>query len=291
MDGVILINKEKEYTSNDVVQIVKHIFNCKTGHTGTLDPNATGILPILLGHGTKISKYLINHDKVYEATLQLGIKTDTADGQGKIIEKKDVRKEVLDKNNIKRVFKEFIGKQEQIPPMYSAIKLNGKKLYECARKGIDVKIEPREIEIYNIKLTKINMDKNQIEFIVKCSKGTYIRTLCEDISKKLDNIGYMAELKRTQVGEFGINEAINISELKKNRENFDFICKRIIRIEDVLNRFKKIQINANEIKRFLNGVKINKQLEDGIYRIYNNNDNFIGTGIIKNHVLKRDIVV
>ena len=207
MDGIVIINKEKEYTSHDVVAKVKKILNeKKVGHTGTLDPNATGVLPILLGKGTKLSKYLINHNKIYEATLKLGEKTDTADIEGKIIEEKDVKKENLFEENIARTLQEFIGKSKQVPPMYSAIKVNGKKLYEYARKGQTIEIKPREIEIYGIEL--LNINNNEITFRVHCSKGTYIRTLCENIAEELETVGYMKELKRIEVGEFNIKNAI-----------------------------------------------------------------------------------
>ena len=133
MDGIIIINKPKNCTSHDIVRKAKKILNEKVGHTGTLDPNATGVLPLLIGKGTQISKYIINHDKVYEAVLQLGTKTDTADVEGKIIEEKTVTERALEKENIEKVLEELTGEQEQIPPMYSAIKVNGKKLYELAR--------------------------------------------------------------------------------------------------------------------------------------------------------------
>ena len=152
MDGIILINKEKNYTSNDVVQIVKKIFNQKVGHTGTLDPMATGVLPLLIGKGTLCSKYLINHDKIYVTTLKLGVKTDTGDITGNIIQKKDVDEKCLDLEKIKNVLNSFKGIQEQIPPMYSAIKVDGKKLYEYARKGQKVDISPRKINLYNLEL-------------------------------------------------------------------------------------------------------------------------------------------
>ena len=151
MDGILVINKSKGLTSNDIVKKVKKILNTKVGHTGTLDPNATGVLPLLLGNATKISKYLINHDKEYEAVIKLGAKTTTADVEGKIIEEKEVNKEKLKKENIKEVLKSFIGKQQQIPPIYSAIKVNGKKLYEYARQGKEVEIKARNIEIYDLK--------------------------------------------------------------------------------------------------------------------------------------------
>ena len=156
LDGIIIVNKEQGYTSNDVVQIVKKTFNEKVGHTGTLDPMATGVLPVLVGKGTLLSKYLINHDKIYVATLKLGIKTDTGDITGNIIEEKDVNDKCLQKENIQKVLEEIKGEQKQIPPMYSAIKVNGKKLYEYARKGQKVDIEPRIINIYNTELLSID---------------------------------------------------------------------------------------------------------------------------------------
>ena len=156
MDGIIVINKPKNCTSHDVVYKVKKIFNEKVGHTGTLDPLATGVLPLLIGKGTLCSKYLINHDKTYEVELTLGKKTDTADSEGKIIETNDVPTEILKQQNVEKVLNSFIGKQKQIPPIYSAIKVKGKKLYEYARKGQEVEIQPREIEIYSINLMKIN---------------------------------------------------------------------------------------------------------------------------------------
>ena len=170
MDGIIIINKPKNYTSHDIVRKAKKILNEKVGHTGTLDPNATGVLPLLIGKGTQISKYIINHDKVYEAVLQLGIKTDTADGEGKIIEEKLVPESALEKENIEKVLENLTGEQAQIPPMYSAIKVNGKKLYEYARKGETIEVKPRTINIYKLELIKIDKENKQIEFRIHCSK-------------------------------------------------------------------------------------------------------------------------
>lgn len=291
MDGIIIINKEKEYTSNDVVQILKHTLNEKVGHTGTLDPNATGVLPILIGKGTKISKYLVNHDKIYDATLQLGIKTDTADGEGQILEEKNVDKNILLEQNINKILQSFIGKQTQTPPMYSAIKVNGKKLYDYARKGEKIEVPVRDIEIYNLELNKIDIQNNQIEVRIECSKGTYIRTLCEDIAKKLGTIGYMKELNRIQVGEFNIEKAIKIQELKANKNNIDYLKENIISIEKVLGNKEKIILTQKQLEIFLNGVKIKSNCKDGIYRIYDDKENFIGTGISQNNNLKRDVII
>lgn len=289
MDGIIIINKEKNYTSNDVVNIVKKITKSKVGHTGTLDPNATGVLPLLIGNATKISKYLINHDKEYEVVLQLGIRTETADVEGKVIEEKEVTAEMLNKDNIEEKLQQFIGKQEQIPPIYSAIKVNGKKLYEYARRGQEVELKPRQIKIYSIQLVGINEKEKQISFKVKCSKGTYIRSLCDDISKKLGTVGYMKELNRLQVGEFYIKDAVTISEMKEKIEAGNL--ESIITIEEIFKNNPQIQLEQEQIEPYINGVKINTEKTNGVYRIYKPNGTFIGLGIIENSKLKRDLVI
>lgn len=286
MDGILIINKEKKYTSNDVVKKTKKILNCnKVGHTGTLDPNATGVLPLLLGNATKISKYIINHDKEYKATLKLGIKTTTADEEGEVLEEVNVDLESLDEDKINSVLKSFIGDYVQIPPMYSAIKIKGKKLYEYARKGEKVEVQPRKVYIYDIDVLKIDKNSKKIEFYVKCSKGTYIRTLCEDIANKLNSVGYMKDLNRISVGEFNIKDSITINEIEKNKFN-------IITIEEFLIKYPKVIIeNNNELTRYLNGVKIKlENKKDGIYRVYYKG-RFIGTGILENAQIKRDIVI
>ena len=283
MDGIIVINKEKGYTSHDVVAKLKKKLNVsKVGHTGTLDPNATGVLPILIGKGTKFSKYLINHDKIYEVELELGKKTDTADIEGKVIEEKNVDFEFIS-NNLENILKTFIGRQMQVPPMFSAIKKNGKKLYEYAREGKEIKIDAREIEIYNIEL--LSYKNNSVNFKVACSKGTYIRSLCEDIAEKLNTVRFMKNLKRIQVGKFNIEESVYIDDI--NLENID---NYLYTLEDLLNNVKKINLSQKQLKLFLNGVKLKNTLADGLYKIYVN-DQFIGTGTVKNNLLKRDIIL
>ena len=291
MNGVLLINKEKDITSFGVVAKVRKILNMKkVGHTGTLDPNATGLLPILIGNGTKISKYLIEHDKTYIAKLKLGIKTTTADGEGDILEKDDFKLNKKDEDFYKKNFNSFVGKSSQIPPIYSAIKVGGKKLYEYARKNEEVEIKPREIEIYDIKIININYDENEIDFEVSCSKGTYIRTLCEDIAKKLETVGYMKELKRTRVDNFRIEDAITLEELENNKDNEEYLKNKIISIEKVFEDKKIINLNERKKELFLNGVKLTHNLEDDIYLVYSNNV-FLGLGIVQNKLLKRDVIV
>ena len=287
MDGIILINKQKNYTSHDVVNKVKKITKSKVGHTGTLDPNATGVLPLLLGNATKISKYLINHDKEYEVLLQLGTKTDTADAEGKIIEEKDVNIDSLSEENVKKVLSTFLGKQKQMPPMYSAIKVNGKKLYQYARQGQEVEIKPREIEIYEIKLINLDKKQKQISLVVSCSKGTYIRSLCEDIADRLGTVGFMKELNRTKVGEFNIKDCVTVEEFEEKYNKNDF--SDIITIEEIFKENPKIELDNLNIKQYLNGVKIKVPAQDAVYRTYLNNK-FIGLGIVKESYLKRDWV-
>ena len=291
MDGIINIYKPKEWTSHDIVAKIKRITGEKVGHTGTLDPLAQGVLPILIGKGTQCSKYLVNHDKKYRVELKLGKRTETLDAEGKIIEEKEIPQNMLEqsnKSNIEKTLKTFEGEIEQKPPIYSAIKVKGKKLYEYARKGQEVEIPTRKITIYSIELKQIKKEKNIIIFDVYCSKGTYIRTLCEDIAKKLNTIGYMQNLLRIQVGEFNIKDSITLR--MENKTDLENIEKNIITIEKIFSKHPKVNIEQSKIKYFLNGVKITKNLEDGIYRIYTNNK-FIGTGTIKEKLLKRDIII
>lgn len=283
MDGLILINKQKGFTSHDVVNVIRKKLNTKkVGHTGTLDPNATGVLPILVGKATKISKYLMEHDKTYIATIELGEKTDTGDSEGQVIEEKSIPAD-LKKEDINNALQNFFGKQKQVPPMYSAIKINGKKLYEYAREGKEVKLEAREIEIYKIEL--LEYQNNKIKFEVECSKGTYIRTLCEDIAKKLGTVGYMEELQRTKVNNFRIEDSILLDDI--TLENAE---KNMIKIEEVFKEKETIELDNKKLELFLNGVKLTYNLPNSIYRIYNN-EQFIGIGVIENKLLKRDIVI
>ena len=283
MDGVIIINKQKNFTSHDVVNVIRKKLNIKkVGHTGTLDPNATGVLPILVGKATKISKYLIEHDKTYIATIKLGEKTDTGDSEGQVIEEKLVPTD-LKKEDINNALQSFLGKQKQVPPMYSAIKINGKKLYEYAREGKEVKLEAREIEIYKIQLLEYKNSK--IKFEVECSKGTYIRTLCEDIAKKLGTVGYMEELQRTKVNNFKIGDSVLLDDI--TLENVE---ENLIKTEEVFKEKDKIELDNKKLELFLNGVKLTYDLPKDIYSIYNNKQ-FIGIGIVENKLLKRDIVI
>jgi len=290
MDGVIIINKPKGFTSQDVVSKVKKILNIKkAGHTGTLDPLATGVLPVLLGGATKLSKYLIEHDKIYRAKIKFGIKTDTGDSEGKCIEKSDKR--VYDIDLIKQSLNKMLGKQMQIPPMYSAVKVNGRKLYEYAREGIEIKREPREIEIYKLELINFNEKEQELEVDIACSKGTYIRVLCENIAELLDTVGYMSELNRISVDNFLIEDAIDFEILESNKNNNVFLEEKIIKMEDIFKEYPKIVLNKRKRELFLNGVMLTFEKADGLYNVYGEDDKYIGLGSVSKKLLKRDIVM
>ena len=261
MNGIIIINKPIKNTSHDIVYKIKKIVKEKVGHTGTLDPMAEGVLPILVGEATKCSKYLINHDKTYIVELELGKRTDTLDSEGKILEEKQVDSNILEKENVESVLNTFLGEQKQIPPMYSAIKVKGKKLYEYARKGENVEIAPRNITIYDIQLLDVDIKEKKILFEVSCSKGTYIRSLCEDIAKKLGTIGYMTKLKRTKVGDFKIEDSVSIEEFEKNP------TKYIIPLEEIFKENESISLTDKKLELFLNGVKLSNENEDGVYTV------------------------
>lgn len=285
MDGIVIINKEKDYTSHDVVAVVKKTLKEKVGHTGTLDPEATGVLPLLIGKATKISKYLIEHDKTYRAVLALGVKTDTADFTGNIIQKQDIQ--MPNSKQIEQVLFSMLGENKQTPPMFSAIKVKGKKLYEYARQGKKVEIPSRLITIYEMVLEDIDENKKEITFKVHCGKGTYIRTLCEQIAEKLGTIGCMKELQRLMVGSFKIEDSITIDELKQENN----ISSKIITIEGFFSKKQEIILDDKKMEQFLNGVKLEYELKDDIYRIYNINNQFVGIGVVKSGILKRDVVL
>ena len=270
MNGVIVVDKAKGNTSFDEIRKIRKEYNIKkVGHTGTLDPMATGVLTILVGEATKLSDYLMEHDKEYVATLTLGEKRDTGDSEGKIIETKKVPE--LNEKDVKETLKSFEGEISQIPPKYSAIKVNGKKLYEYARSGEKIEIKPRKVTIFEINLIEIK--ENNITFKVHCSKGTYIRTLCEDIAEKLGTVGYMSSLRRTRVGNFTLEDV-----------------GKIFSIEETLKNEPEYKLKDKELSKFLNGVKIKANLKDGLVRVYDN-DKFIGVGEIKTQELKRKIVI
>lgn len=258
MNGFINVYKEKGQTSHDVVNKIRKIFGTKkVGHTGTLDPNATGVLPIAVNNATKVIEYMEHDDKTYIAELTLGITTDTEDIWGNILEEKTVN---VGKEEIESVIKSFVGKQKQVPPMYSALKLNGKKLYELAREGKTIDRVARDIEIFCIKDIMIN--ENKASFEVHCSKGTYIRTLCKDIGEKLGCGATMSALERVQSGSFTIDTTVTLEELSENGEKY------LLDLEIPLKKFDIISLNEEEGKKYINGIRLGTERKDGLYRVY-----------------------
>ncbi len=273
LDGILVIDKPQDFTSFDVVaKVRKALHTKKVGHTGTLDPLATGVLVVCVGKATKLVEHLTSESKIYDVEMKFGIKTNTADITGEIIETKPFN---ITKSQIEDTIKLFLGKQKQIPPMYSAIKINGEKLYDLARKGIEVERKARDIEIYDI--TNVSFEEDTLKYTVSCSKGTYVRTLCEDIAEKLGTVATMTNLRRIKTGEFEIKDSIKIEDISE---------EKIISIEKLFD--KKIDVTKH-LKKLLDGHEIDMELEDGIYNLYA--DKYLGIGKIINNKLKREIIL
>lgn len=249
MDGVLNIYKPQNMTSHDVVAIVRGALQTKkVGHTGTLDPMATGVLPVCVGRATKIVDFIQDDKKTYKAEITLGIETDTEDCWGKVVNEAPVN--VTD-DSFREAILSFLGEIKQVPPMYSALKVNGKKLYELARAGKTVERKTRMRTIYSIEVIEINNHK--AVFSVTCSKGTYIRTLCSDIGRKLGTLAHMSGLERTQSGQFTVETAISIEEVKKLGLSLQ---EKFLPVDQALGFDKKIHISLKGKELIQNGVKI-----------------------------------
>ncbi len=249
--GIINVYKEKGYTSFDVVAKLRGILHIrKIGHTGTLDPDATGVLPVCVGKATKVCDLLTNHDKVYTATLLLGQETDTYDTSGGVVKTADVN---VTEDEVRDVINSFVGDSLQVPPMYSALKVNGKKLYELAREGKVIERKPRPITIYNIEVIDINLPYVKME--VHCSKGTYIRSLCHDIGEKLGCFGTMSELVRNKVSTFTLDNAHTLSEIEELVRN-DNLENVFLPIDSVFYDYQKMYIKDEAEFKALNGGKL-----------------------------------
>lgn len=261
MNAVILVNKDKGKTSRDIVNNLTKVFNTKRiGHTGTLDPIAQGVLVICINKYTKLVNSLMSLDKQYIGTITLGVKTDTFDITGKVLEQKDIS---VSKEDIEKVFSSLIGKYEQIVPIYSAKKVNGKKLYEYARNGEEVKLPTNEVDIYNLEL--ISYEKNKIVFKCNCSKGTYIRSLIQTICDKLNVIGTMSDLVRTKQGNFDISNSYTVEDI----ENGNY---KALSVKDLFG-YKTYNLTEEEFNKIKNGshIKIDSN-EDKMLLYYNNEE-------------------
>lgn len=283
--GILNIDKPAGITSYDVVDVIKKLFiGSKVGHTGTLDPVATGVLPILIGDATKLSDNLTAENKVYRVKMLLGVETNTYDITGKI-----VYASVVDKDEIyiRERIKRFIGVQEQIPPAFSAIKVDGKRAYEYAREGKEVTLKPRKIEIYDINNIAVDLKKHEVTFDVYCTKGTYVRSLVNDIGKKLGCGATMVDLKRIKNGNFNIEDSIPLYDFLKL--NFEDMKKKIIGIEEYYSSLKRINMDKEEYYKFQNGVKLPYNEQDKLVKVYENNK-YKGLGQIKDGILKRYLI-
>ena len=275
-DGVLNVRKEKGFTSHDVVAKLRGILHMKKiGHTGTLDPEAEGVLPVVLGKATRLVELLTEKQKTYEAVLRLGVETDTQDGTGTVIKELPVR---ITEEEAEKAIKSFLGEQQQIPPMYSALKVGGKKLYELAREGKTVERKPRTVHFYNIHILEMNLPL--IKISVTCSKGTYIRTLCHDIGKKLGCGACMEELLRTKSGQFELEKSLTLDEIQ-NLVQQGKIEDYVTGIEEVLGEYPAVYGLEAADKLLFNGNPIGEDLlkegcRTGWVRMYTSKGVFIG---------------
>ena len=260
MDGIILVNKEKDMTSRDVVNTISHIFNTKkVGHTGTLDPMATGVLAIGIGKALKVLEYITALEKEYEAEITLGINTDTLDITGKVLETKEVN---VTNEEIDKVLESFIGDYDMEVPKYSAVRVNGKRLYEYARNNEEVDLPRHMVKVYSIRRTS-DIKDNKFNIVCKVSKGTYIRSLVRDISKELNTIGVMSKLNRISQGKFNINDSYTLKDIEEG--NF-----KLIPIVDSID-LPKVEASQNDLKKVLNGVKLEDKFNYDIFCFTHNN--------------------
>ena len=283
--GILNIDKPAGITSYDVVDVIKKLFiGSKVGHTGTLDPVATGVLPILIGDATKLSDNLTAENKAYRVKMLLGVETNTYDITGKIVYASVVNKDEI---YIRERIKRFIGVQEQTPPQYSAIKVEGKRAYEYAREGKEVELKPRTIEIYDINNIAVDLRKREVSFDVYCTKGNYVHSLVNDIGKKLGCGATMVELIRLKNGNFDIKDSIPLYDFLKL--NFEEMKKKIITIDDYYADLKRINMDEIEYTKFVNGVKLEYNEQDKLVKVYENNK-YKGLGQIKDGILKRYLI-
>ncbi len=286
INGIVLINKARGVSSNSVVGKVKKITGAdKAGHFGTLDVLGEGLLPIALGKGTKLFDFFLNKDKVYETVYKFGETTATLDLEGEITQRNDV---VVTLEDLESVCKSIVGKMAQMPPQYSAKKVNGKRAYELAREGKTVELKPKEIEIYSIKVLK-EISQNTFQLEIWCSSGTFIRSICRDIAAKLNTYGVMQSILRTKCGIFELKNAKTIEELEKG--NIDIISL------DKIFDYPKFKYNEEDTKKLLNGMTINHKTQNKYVELnceetilcYGNDDLFLGLGKIVDNKLKLDI--
>ena len=277
MNGIVIIDKPQGWTSQDVTARLRRVFNTRRiGHGGTLDPMATGVLPVFVGRATRGVEFFEHAEKIYETVLRLGITTDTEDISGTVLTEQDafVTGEMLEKT-----LEKFRGEIMQVPPMYSALKINGQKLVDLARKGREVERQPRPITIHE--LTLLGMEAEGIRLRVRCSKGTYIRTLCKDIGEALGCGGCMAELRRVSAGEYRIEEAVPLQVLLETETP-----ERYLRpVDSMFRNYPKVVLTPKQEIRCRNGNSFSVQMEDGTYRAYGQNGEVLMLAKVESEVM------
>lgn len=277
MNGIVIVDKPQGWTSQDVTARLRRVFSTRRiGHGGTLDPMATGVLPVFVGRATRTVEFFEHAEKTYEATLRLGMKTDTQDITGTVLEERPV---TVTEQDILNVLPAFRGEILQIPPMYSALKVNGQKLYDLARKGKEVERQPRPITIHELEL--LHFDGQDARIRVRCSKGTYIRTLCEDMGEKLECLGTMAALRRTRAGEYTIEKAVPLQTLldAENPEQY------LLSMDSPFLGYPAVTLSENQEKRCRNGNAFTLRVPDGTYRAYGKNGEFLMLARVENGVM------
>ena len=267
MNGIVIVDKPQDWTSQDVTARLRRVFNTRRiGHGGTLDPMATGVLPVFVGRGTRGVEFFEHAEKTYETVLRLGLTTDTEDIWGETLAERTVE---FTGEKLEAVLESFRGEILQVPPMYSALKVNGQKLCDLARKGKEVERKPRPITIHE--LTLLEMGENTLRLRVKCSKGTYIRTLCKDIGQALGCGGCMQELRRVSAGEYTIAEAVPLQELLDTQNPESYLRS----VDTMFRNYPEVILTANQEKRCRNGNAFSVKLEEGTYRAYSQRGEFL----------------
>ena len=277
MNGIVIVDKPQGWTSQDVTARLRRVFNTRRiGHGGTLDPMATGVLPVFVGRATRGVEFFEHAEKIYEAIIRLGLTTDTEDVTGEVLTQQEVQ---ISEQEFLNILPQFRGKIKQIPPMYSALKVNGQKLCDLARKGKEVERQPREIEIFELECLEFSGETARLR--VHCSKGTYIRTLCKDIGEALGCGGCMAALRRVTAGEYTIDEAVPLQELL-DAENPEPYLRQV---DTMFRNHPAVTLTANQEKRCRNGNAFSIQMPEGTYRAYSQSGEFLMLAMVENGVM------
>ena len=277
MNGIVIVDKPQEWTSQDVTARLRRVFNTRRiGHGGTLDPMATGVLPVFVGRGTRGVEFFEHAEKTYEAVLRLGLLTDTEDTSGTVLEEREVS---VTEEQFLNILPQFRGKIMQVPPMYSALKVNGQKLCDLARKGREVERQPREIEIFELEC--LSFDGTDARLRVRCSKGTYIRTLCKDIGLALGCGGCMAELRRVTAGAYTIEEAVPLQELLDTTEPEKYLRA----VDTMFTQYPAFTVSPKQEQRVRNGNSFSTTLEPGTYRTYAQSGEFLALSKVEEGTL------